>query len=161
VLCMVWHLYHATVLADWQSAQLCGTKNKNRMPQIAAAGSMGAKKTTIDLCSASSGVAALVCCGGQQFTSVVVMAPLAVICTTLWPKKLCCQKNIKTTINLCRALSGCQGEALLHSGGGTKQQLTCAVMISTTNGDPHNFVVQESKLAAVCCFSCCCCCCWK
>jgi len=120
----------------------------------------GAQKTTIDLCSASSGVAALVCCGGQQFTSVVVMAPLAVICTTLWPKKLCCQKNIKTTINLCRALSGCQGEALLHSGG-TKQQLTCAVMISTTNGDPHNFVVQESKLAAVCCFSCCCCCCWK
>jgi len=39
--------------------------------------------------------------GGNNFTSAVVMAPLAVICTALWPKKyVTSKKNMKTTINL-------------------------------------------------------------
>jgi len=66
-----------------------------RMLQIAAAGSMGAEKKT----QFTSAVCHPV--GGNNFTSAVAMALLAVICTTLWPKKyVTSKKNTKTTINL-------------------------------------------------------------
>jgi len=84
-------------ISRWQSAQqLCGRKKTKlkcrKLHQQVVWG--GLKKNTIHLCSVSSG-------GGNNFTSAVAMALLAVICTTLWPKKYVTSKtNMKTTINL-------------------------------------------------------------